>query len=102
MNKKTRGYLPLTVCSMLLVVFGCLYFLSGILALLNISSRSGSDMEVALTMAGLSFVLSLVSFTFALLVQLAIHVADDLYMLRLLKVNEFRASTQKPLPKADD
>lgn len=102
MNKKTRGYIDLSVCIALLYVGAALCFSYAGLCLLAAGSGTSPSAEtsIAYAMASVGFTVGYIAA--GGLLRLAIHVADDLYFLRLIKVNEYHAKTQKPPPKVTD
>lgn len=100
-NEKTRGYTALNVCIAFLFIFGALYLLSGVIAFTNgFSSGDPRRADEALLVSGIAFLCGLLSFTCGFLIQLMIHAANDLYMMRLLAVNEYRHRHPSPPAKS--
>lgn len=97
MNKKTRGYTDLGICTVFLYLAAGVCFLAAILFVMAASKNEGRYFEGAFLSASFYLGLCLAYIAIAGGIRLAIHVADDLYMLRLIKVNEY-AKHQKPVP----
>lgn len=102
MNKKTRGYVDLSVCIALLYVGAAICFAYAGLCLLAAGSGTSPSAEASIVYAMSAVGLGIVYIAAGGLLRLVIHVADDLYFLRLIKVNEYHAKTQKPPPKVTD
>lgn len=99
MTQKTRGYSDLNVYTALMLLAGVLYMLGGLLNVLAALAARSSELSFAhIGGAMLSFSLALACFALAGLIRLAVHVADDLYMLRLLAVNAYSRLPQLPKP----
>lgn len=99
MTQKTRGYSGLNICTVFVLLAGILYIFGGLLNVLAALAARSSELSFAhIGGAVLAFSLALICFAFAALIRLAIHVADDLYMLRLIAVNAYSRLPQLPKP----
>lgn len=99
MNAKTRGYSGLNVCVVFVLLAGIMYIFGGLLNVLAALAARSSELSFAhVGGAMLSFSLALICFALAGLIRLAVHVADDLYMLRLIAVNAYSRLPQLPKP----
>lgn len=96
MNQKTRGYKLLGVCEAFLVINATICVVSGFVCA-NVA-LVGPDFLTGILLSATFFGWSLASFSMAGLIRLLIHVADDLYMLRLIAVNTYSRLPPRQLP----
>lgn len=101
MNKKTRGYTDLGICTVFLYLGAGVCFLTAIAFVMGASGNEGRYFAEAFLSACAALGVCLAYIAIAGLIRLLIHIADDLYMLRLLKVNEYAKRHGPPPPKPE-
>lgn len=98
MNQKTRGYGLLGVCEAFFFLNAIICIFVGVLATLAMLGGETSQQIPNFLGAAFFFGWALASFAIGGLIRLAVHVADDLYMLRLIAVNAYSRLPQLPKP----
>ena len=81
---RSRSYAMLQVLRALLILGGAFCILVGVVMLLSLSGRRESEFGIQFLSACSAFGASVWMFVISELIQLAIHVADDIYRLRMI------------------